>query len=106
MRKLHHGSKIRLQEFNNLTKALSFNIYDICYARSKNSQMDYLEYIDDVYNSEKLRSILEEVAGIIQAQIVNISTQDYDPRGASVTVLINEGHHTLNFAGGACVAHL
>ena len=100
------GHKIKLQGFNNLTKALSFNIYDICYARSKNSQMDYLEYIDDVYNSEKLRSILEEVTNIIEAKVVNISTQDYDPRGASVTVLINEGHHTLDYAGGNYVAHL
>jgi S-adenosylmethionine decarboxylase len=100
------GRKIKLQGFNNLTKALSFNIYDICYARSKNSQMDYLEYIDDVYNSEKLRSILEGVTNIIEAKVVNISTQDYDPRGASVTVLINEGHHTLDYAGGDYVAHL
>lgn len=100
------GRKIKLQGFNNLTKALSFNIYDICYARSKNSQMDYLEYIDDVYNSEKLRSILEGVTNIIEAKVVNISTQDYDPRGASVTVLINEGHHTLDYAGGNYVAHL
>jgi S-adenosylmethionine decarboxylase len=102
----YHGRKIRLQGFNNLTKALSFNIYDMCYARSKNSQMDYMEYIDDVYNSEKLRSILEEVTNIIQAKVVNISTQDYDPRGASVTVLINEGHHTLDYAGRDYVAHL
>ena len=87
------GRKIKLQGFNNLTKSLSFNIYDICYARSKASQIDYLEYIDEEYNSEKLRSIVEEVTNIIQARIVNISTQDYDPRGASVTVLINEGHH-------------
>lgn len=87
------GRKIQLQGFNNLTKSLSFNIYDICYARSKASQIDYLEYIDEVYNSEKLRSIIEEVTKIVQARIVNISSQDYDPRGASVTVLIDEGHH-------------
>lgn len=86
------GRKIKLKGFNNLTKSLSFNIYDICYARSKASQIDYLEYIDEVYNSEKLRSIVEEVTSIMQARIVNISSQDYDPRGASVTVLINEGH--------------
>jgi S-adenosylmethionine decarboxylase len=98
------GRKIKLQGFNNLTKSLSFNIYDICYARSKASQIDYLEYIDDVYNSEKLRSIVEEVTNIIQAKIVNISTQDYDPRGASVTVLINEGHHPRDEDG--IVAHL
>jgi S-adenosylmethionine decarboxylase len=86
------GRKIKLQGFNNLTKSLSFNIYDICYARSKASQNDYLDYIDEVYNSKKIRSILEEVTRIIEANIINLSSQDYEPRGASVTVLINEGH--------------
>lgn len=90
------GRKIKLHGFNNLTKSLSFNIYDICYTRSKASQIDYLEYIDEEYNSDKLRSIVEEVTSIIQARIVNISSQDYDPRGASVTVLINEGHNPRN----------
>lgn len=99
------GRKIKLQGFNNLTKSLSFNIYDICFAKSKASQLDYLEYIDDVYNSEKLRSILEEVTNIIQAKIVNLSTQDYEPRGASVTVLINEGHHPRDGEGDV-LAHL
>ncbi len=93
------GKKIKLQGFNNLTKSLSFNIFDICYARSKSSQMDYLEYIDEAYNSKKLQSIAEEVASIIEARIVNMSTQDYDPRGASVTVLINEGHQTARNNG-------
>jgi S-adenosylmethionine decarboxylase len=99
------GRKIKLQGFNNLTKSLSFNIYDICYARSKASQNDYLEYIDEVYNSKKLRSILEEVTRIIEANIINMSSQDYDPRGASVTVLINEGHNPVLTEGGV-VAHL
>src|SRR5512136_156055 len=92
------GQKIKLQGFNNLTKALSFNIYDICYARSKASQDEYLEYIDEKYNSAKLRSIIEEVTEIVQAKVVNISTQDYDPRGASVTALINEGHNPAEIA--------
>jgi S-adenosylmethionine decarboxylase len=98
------GKKIKLQGFNNLTKSLSFNIYDICYARSKASQNDYLEYIDEVYNSKKLRSILEEVTRIIEANIINMSSQDYDPRGASVTVLINEGHSPIYESNA--VAHL
>jgi S-adenosylmethionine/arginine decarboxylase-like enzyme len=29
--------RLRLQGFNNLTKALSFNIYDVCYAAPKRS---------------------------------------------------------------------
>jgi S-adenosylmethionine decarboxylase len=99
------GRKISLEGFNNLTKSLTFNIYDICYARSKSSQEKYLEYIDEEYNSNKLRAILEEVTRIIQAKIVNLSTQDYDPRGASVTCLINEGHHPL-LHGSYALGHL
>ncbi|MBD3319523.1 MAG: adenosylmethionine decarboxylase [Chitinivibrionales bacterium] len=98
------GKKIKLEGFNNLTKSLSFNIYDICYAQSKASQEDYMEYIDEAYNSKKLQSIAEAVTNIIQAKIINMSTQDYDPRGASVTVLINE---TPQFAGeNSLTAHL
>jgi len=97
------GRKIKLHGFNNLTKSLSFNIYDICYASSKSSQNDYLEYIDEKYNSENLRGIIEEVTNIIEAKIINISTQDYEPRGASVTALINEGHQ---MASGGAAAHL
>ena len=99
------GRKIKLHGFNNLTKSLSFNIYDVCYASSKSSQIDYLEYIDEEYNSKRLRSILGEVTEIIEAKVINVSTQDYDPRGASVTLLINEGHHPIS-AGGVTVAHL
>jgi S-adenosylmethionine decarboxylase len=97
------GRKIKLQGFNNLTKSLSFNIYDICFARSKASQNDYLDYVDEVYNSKKIRSILEEVTRIIEANIINMSSQDYEPRGASVTVLINEGHAS---SPQGSVAHL
>ncbi|HET8764597.1 MAG TPA: S-adenosylmethionine decarboxylase, partial [Rhodanobacter sp.] len=39
--------RLRLQGFNNLTKALSFNIYDICYAVSEDQRSRYIEYIDE-----------------------------------------------------------
>ena len=51
-------SKLKLYGFNNLTKALSFNIYDVCYAKSEREQRDYIDYIDEQYNSERLTSIL------------------------------------------------
>ncbi|HKL24897.1 MAG TPA: adenosylmethionine decarboxylase [Desulfuromonadales bacterium] len=82
--------KLRLRGFNNLTKTLSFNIYDICYAKTPQARKEYLEYIDEEYNSERLVRILEEVSNIIGANILNISSQDYDPMGASVTILIAE----------------
>lgn len=82
--------KLKLYGFNNLTKTLSFNIYDVCYALDPSEQTSYLQYIDDKYNSDRLTGILTRVAEIIGANILNIASQDYDPRGASVTVLIAE----------------
>jgi S-adenosylmethionine decarboxylase len=83
--------KLKLYGFNNLTKTLSFNMYDICYAVSPEHRSAYIEYIDEEYNAERLTAILTEVAGIIGANILNIAKQDYDPQGASVTMLISEG---------------
>ena len=82
--------KLRLESFNNLTKTLSFNIYDICYAQSEKAQKEYIAYIDEAYNAERLTQILTEVSQIIGANILNIAHQDYDPQGASVTMLISE----------------
>ena len=82
--------KIKLCGFNNLTKTLSFNIYDICYAETEREQKDYIAYIDEQYNSERLTKILIRVAEMIGAQVLNISKQDYEPQGASVNVLIAE----------------
>ena len=82
--------RLRLQGFNNLTKALSFNIYDVCFAASEDERRRYIEYIDEAYNADRLTQILTDVAEIIGANILNIARQDYDPQGASVTILISE----------------
>lgn len=84
------AKKLTLYGFNNLTKTLSFNIYDICYAKSEREQRDYISYIDKQYNSERLTNILCKVTEIIGASVLNISKQDYEPQGASVTVLIKD----------------
>ena len=81
---------IRLHGFNNLTKTLSFNIHDISYAQSEQHRREYIEYIDEVYNAERLTSILEDVASLIGANILNVARQNYEPQGASVTLLISE----------------
>lgn len=83
--------KLKLYGFNNLTKTLSFNMYDICYATSPEHRHDYIEYIDEEYNADRLTGILTEVARMIGANILNIAKQDYEPQGASVTMLISEG---------------
>lgn len=83
-------NKISLYGFNNLTKTLSFNIYDVCYAKTEREQRNYIEYIDEQYNSDRLTSILCNVTEMIGAHVLNISKQDYDPQGASVNLLIAE----------------
>lgn len=86
------NEKLKLYGFNNLTKSLSFNIYDVCYAKSQREQKDYIAYIDEQYNSKRLTDILYEVAKMIGAHVLNVSKQDYDPQGASVTMLLAENN--------------
>jgi len=82
--------RLKLHGFNNLTKTLSFNIFDICYAATPEQVAEYIEYIDERYNADRLTQILTQVTHIIGANILNIAHQDYDPHGASVTILISE----------------
>ena len=98
------GEKLKLYGFNNLTKALSFNIYDVCYAKTPREQRDYISYIDEQYNSERLTNILTTLTDMIGAKVLNIARQDYDPQGASVTILIAEG--SMIPVGQTQLAHL
>jgi S-adenosylmethionine decarboxylase len=83
--------RIELHGFNNLTKSLSFNMYDICYTETREEREAYLEYIDEQYNADRLTKILKNVSDIIGAHVLNIAKQDYVPQGASVTILVSEG---------------
>ena len=98
------SEKMKLYGFNNLTKALSFNIYDVCYAKTPREQKDYISYIDDQYNSKRLTKILTTLTEMIGAKVLNIARQDYDPQGAAVTILIAEG--SMLPAGETQLAHL
>lgn len=96
------SSKLELHGFNNLTKTLSFNIYDICYTASDQDRKRYIEYIDEQYNSERLTEILKKVTEMIGACVLNVSKQDYDPQGASVTILISEEEVPLYCIDPSC----
>ena len=61
--------KLSLYGFNNLTKTLSFNIYDVCYAKTEREQKEYIAYIDEQYNSERLTKILCDVTEMIHAHL-------------------------------------
>lgn len=83
-------TKIKLHGFNNLTKTLSVNFFNIRYAHTLADRQDYLRHIDEAYSTKRLQQALCEVVDIIGADILNMSAYDYEPRGSSVTCLIAE----------------
>jgi S-adenosylmethionine decarboxylase len=97
--------KLKLYGFNNLTKSLSFNIYDVCYAKTPREQKDYNAYIDEQNNSDRITKLMINLTEMIGAKVLNISKQDYDPQGASVTFLIAE-ESMVPIKGDTVVAHL
>lgn len=98
-------NKLKLYGFNNLTKSLSFNIYDVCYAKNPKAQTDYIAYVDEQYNSERITDIMTHLTEMIGAQVLSISKQDYDPQGASATFLIADDT-MIPIGGTETVAHL
>ena len=103
---MDHSEKLKLYGFNNLTKALSFNIYDVCYAKTPREQKDYIAYIDQQYNSERLTRILTSLTDMIGARVLSIfPSRIYDPQGGFGHVLIAEGS-MMPVQGETQVAHL
>lgn len=98
--------KIKLHGFNNLTKSLSLNIYDVCYANTEAQHSEYIRYIDEEYCAGRLTAILEEVTNMIGATILNMAYQDYEPQGASATVLIAEEEVLPAIQSDLIVGHL
>lgn len=82
--------KIKLSGFNNLTKVLSFNLYDFCIAVDEKRRFEYIEYINEKYNAKKILEVSQNICEIIEANILDVSTQDYEPVGASTMVLMSD----------------
>lgn len=103
--KIKKFKKLKLYGFNNLTKTLSFNLFDICYTQDCQQSRAYIDYIDEAYSAKRLTKILTNVSNMIGATILNIAKQDYEPQGASVTILISE-NEKLEEKGTSVVGHL
>jgi S-adenosylmethionine decarboxylase len=87
---LQMNNKLKLHGFNNLTKTLSLNIYDVCYASTEEEKNMYKSYINKKYSASVLSKILCDVTNVIDAQVLSVSKQEYEPQGASVNILIAE----------------
>lgn len=100
MRRVREYKSIKLSGFNNLTKALSFNLYDFCIARNEDERRSYVEYIRNRYSAQKISDLLRGICDIIEANVLAISDQDYDPWGASSMILMSD------LKGSGVQAHL
>ncbi|MES2615621.1 MAG: S-adenosylmethionine decarboxylase [Bdellovibrionota bacterium] len=76
--------------FNNLTKALSFNLYDFAVALNDEERLSYIRYIDERYSAKQIESYLVRIAEIIDAEVLSVSSKDFDPYGASAVLLMSD----------------
>ena len=83
-------SKIQLYGFNNLTKSLSFSLYKLHYLVDKHACEHYPTHIQQHYSATQLSTLLIDICHAIGGNVLNIASQDYQPQGASVTIMISE----------------
>lgn len=88
--KIAPNERIKISGFNNLTKILSFNLYDFCIALNDEEKAQYVNYIHEKYNANRIAEISKKIVEIIEANILAVSVQDYDPVGASTMVLMSD----------------
>ena len=82
--------------FNNLAKSLDLNLYTVRRTVNDGERRDFITYIDERFNSSSLRKLMEGICQDIDATILDVSTYDYDPHGASALILLAEEEITLH----------
>jgi S-adenosylmethionine decarboxylase len=87
---MNKDGSIKLYGFNNLTKNLSFSFYKLHYLVNPEQHRQYNESVKNRYNADKLTSLLSEICHAVGGNILNVAQQNYQPQGASVTLLISE----------------
>jgi len=84
------NTKIKLHGFNNLTKSVCLCFYRLHYVDTPESQHLYDSMIAKHFNADVLSALLQQVSEKIGGNILNTTCQNYQPQGASVTMMIAE----------------
>src|SRR5690606_4536760 len=75
------------------TKVVSFNLYDFVAARTDAERERYVRDLHERFSGDRITAILSKIATIIDAEVLSVSAQDYDPWGASSLVLMSDLGH-------------
>lgn len=84
---------LTLHGFNNLAKSLGISLYTVNHVGDDGFNA-YADDIDTRYAADKLSELLTAVTRVIGANVLNLACQNYEPQGASATVLVAE-HETV-----------
>jgi len=80
---------------NNLTKSLGFNAYQLFHMETEDAKQNCMQELNRRYSADFLIGLLENSAELIEAQVLNVSTELYKPHGTSVTMLVAEQRNTI-----------
>jgi len=85
------GPPIQLHGFNNLTKSLSFGLYQVTLATNDTALAAYQEHIAHEHAIGRMQALLQTICEQIGASVLALTSQAYQPQGASLTMMICEG---------------
>jgi S-adenosylmethionine decarboxylase len=79
-----------LHGYNQLTKSLVLSLYKLDYIACNESKTNYIKRINNEFCANKLADMLTEIAHTIGGQVLNRAIRNYQPQGASATLMIAE----------------
>lgn len=88
------NAPLKLHGFNNLAKSLGLSLYIVSHVGDDDFNT-YANDIDTRYAADKLGELLTAVTRVIGANVLNLACQNYEPQGASATVLVAEHEAVL-----------
>lgn len=93
---------LQLIDFDNLAKTLTYCIYIMGYTDTEESKNEFIEYINKTYGAGIIHSLIDKIAKMINANILDVTEYDYYPYGASINALTSD----LQLSNDDICAHL
>lgn len=86
-----------LKNFNNLSKRIAYNIYFISNLEEEKDKNTFISKMNTIFNAKKLSEFSQDLAKILDADVLNVSYFDYYPFGASSNSLICNKYESDNY---------
>ncbi|BBM89178.1 s-adenosylmethionine decarboxylase [Spirochaetota bacterium] len=83
-------SAVVLTGFNNISKSLTASFYHVVYTPAKEPRDSFLLHCNRYFSGDFLTTLLYKVSDLIGATVLHASKNNYDPLGASASLLIAE----------------